>query len=285
MCLYGAKFFEKEQNLFLQELFGLKNRVVIVTGGNGLLGTEFVDTIIRAGGRVVVFDKSPYPNEKLIKITQQSLCWYKNINIADELSVLGALESVSKYWGVPYALINNAGWAGLLTDNSGNPSEDFPTYSWQDILETNLTGAFICSKVVAKKMIENGKGGVIINISSTYGLVSPDQRVYQYKEKKTGTKFFKAAAYGASKAGLISLTKQNAAEWAQFGIRVNALCPGGVERLSDDPDFVKAYSERTPMGRMAHSDEFNGAILFLLSDSASYMTGATLVVDGGWTIW
>src|SRR3989344_3573176 len=258
---------------FLQGLFGLNGKDIVLTGGNGFLGTEYAEAIIRAGGRVAIFDLADGFNDRLRKLSEQNFpIKFFKVDVTDELQVEMALNQVCELWGVPDALINNAGWAGKLTDSGEAflPSEHYPIEIWDDILKNNLTSTMVCSKVVASRLINAGRAGVIVNIGSTYGLVASDQRIYEYHFKKTGRKFFKPAAYGASKAAIINLTKHLAAEWATYGIRVVALCPGGVERSTEeDPDFAKAYADRVPLGRKARPDEYNGAILFLLSDAAS----------------
>ncbi|MCJ7511497.1 MAG: SDR family oxidoreductase, partial [Anaerolineales bacterium] len=166
------------------------------------------------------------------------------------------------------------------SDRPAGAFEDFPLDAWNQALAVNLTGAFLCAQAVAPIMLPQGRG-VIVNICSTYGLVGPDQRIYQ----RTGeAPRFKPVVYSVTKAGILGLTRYLATYYAGQGIRVNALTPGGVFNDHDD-QFVHNYSARTVLGRMAHKDEMNGALLFLASDASSYMTGANLVVDGGWTAW
>jgi 2-deoxy-D-gluconate 3-dehydrogenase len=158
--------------------------------------------------------------------------------------------------------------------------EDYPLDLWNQALAVNLTGAFLCCQAVARPMLAQG-GGVIVNLSSIYGLAAPDQRMYQRPGQPPQ---YKPAYYTVTKTGILGLTQYLAAYYAGKNIRVNALSPGGVYNGHDD-EFVKAYSARTVLGRMAEKDEMNGALLFLVSDASKYMTGANLVVDGGWTAW
>ena len=153
--------------------------------------------------------------------------------------------------------------------------------AWKAALDVNLTGMFLCCQAAVKPMLAQGKKGSIINICSTYGLVAPDQRIYQRDGQQTS---YKPIYYSVTKAGVLGLTRYLSAYYAGTEIRVNALTPGGVFNNHDEV-FLKAYSARTVMGRMANKDEMNGALLFLASDASSYMTGTNLVVDGGWTAW
>jgi 2-deoxy-D-gluconate 3-dehydrogenase len=158
--------------------------------------------------------------------------------------------------------------------------EDYPLDLWNQALAVNLTGAFLCSQAAALPMLAQGSG-VMVNLSSIYGLAAPDQRMYQRPGQPPQ---YKPAYYSVTKAGILGLTQYLAAYYAGKNIRVNALSPGGVYNGHDD-EFVKAYSARAVLGRMAEKDEMNGALLYLVSDASKYMTGANLVVDGGWTTW
>jgi 2-deoxy-D-gluconate 3-dehydrogenase len=181
-------------------------------------------------------------------------------------------------------LVNNAAIDPKFDPNSHQSNsgkfEEFPLGIWQKALAVNLTGAMLTCKAVSKPMLENGEG-VIVNISSMYGIVGPDQRLY---EKEGESPKYKPVYYSVTKAGIIGLTRYLATYFAGRNIRVNALTPGGVFKDHDD-DFLSKYSARVILGRMAEKDEMNGALLFLVSDASKYMTGANLVVDGGWTAW
>ncbi len=159
--------------------------------------------------------------------------------------------------------------------------EDYPLESWKQALDVNLTGMFLCCQAAVQPMIAQGKKGSIINICSTYGLVAPDQRIYQRDGKQAA---YKPVYYSVTKAGVLGMTRYLATYYSGTDIRCNALTPGGIFNNHDET-FLKAYSARTVIGRMAHRNEMNGALLFLASEASSYMTGSNLVVDGGWTAW
>lgn len=267
----------------IQQAFDLSGRVALVTGGAGLLGQQFCRTLVEAGASVVVADL----NEKaagdfaarLGKQAKAITC-----DVGDKASVQTAVDAAVKTFGRLDILVNSAALdpkfdAGEAAKHSSS-FEDYSLQGWEKALRVNLTGAFLFSQAAVKEMLKQ-KGGVIINICSTYGLGGPDQRIY---EKKGKAPAYKPVDYTVTKAGILGLTKYLATYYGDKNIRVNALTPGGVQNTQDE-EFVQAYSARTVLGRMARADEMNGALLFLASDASSYMTGANLVVDGGWTAW
>jgi NAD(P)-dependent dehydrogenase (short-subunit alcohol dehydrogenase family) len=279
----------------LPELFDLSGRVAVVTGGCGLLGTEFSRAIASAGARVVVADINHQRAvslasslNKLAPLTisagskPRALAVRTDVTKPDSVremvdATLGAFSRLD-------ILVNSAaldpkfdpGRAGAQT----NSFENYSLEAWNQALEVNLTGMFLCCQAVMPPMLEQGKG-VIINISSIYGLVGPDQRIYQ---REGVPALYKPVYYSVTKAGVLGLTRYLATYYAGRNIRVNTLTPGGVYDDHDE-SFVQAYSTRAVLGRMARKDELNGALLFLASDASSYMTGANLVLDGGWTAW
>ena len=258
--------------------FGLEGRVVAVTGSAGQLGRQYCGALRAVGARVLALDLKDETSDDA-----GILCVKTDVTCRSDLE--SALASCRKAFGdVPHGLINNAGIDSPpdapATENG--PFETYPLASLEKVLAANVIGVVVCTQVFGQAMAAQGRGS-IINISSTYGLVSPDQRLYAYRRKK-GDQFYKPAGYSVSKSALLNLTRYAATYWGARGVRVNTLTLGGVYN-DQDSEFVKAYSDRVPLGRMAKPDEYNGAILFLLSDLSSYMTGANLVVDGGWTAW
>ena len=207
------------------------------------------------------------------------------VDVTNPVSVSEMVSSTVSKFGSLDVLVNSAALDPKFDPEnqeaqSANAFEAYPLASWQQAIDVNLTGMFLACQAGARQMVSQDHG-VIINICSTYGLVGPDQRLY---ERPEGPRQYKPVYYSVSKAGVLGLTRYLATYYAGKNIRVNALTPGGVYNQHDDT-FLKAYSARTVMGRMANLDEMDGAIVFLASEASSYMTGANLVVDGGWTAW
>ena len=273
----------------IQEMFSLKGRVAIVTGGPGLLGMEFCKTLAEAGASVLVADlNEPAARAVADELSQKGYSAAAvRTDVTDPISVQNMVATAESQFGSVDILVNSAALDPKFDPQAaakGIPAgsfEDFPLESWKQALDVNLTGMFLCCQAVVKPMLEHEKKGSIINICSTYGLVAPDQRLYQKNGEQTA---YKPVYYSVTKAGVLGMTRYLAAYYAGTQIRVNALTPGGVYNQHDDV-FLQAYASRTVMGRMAEKHEMNGALLFLASDSSSYMTGGNLVVDGGWTAW
>lgn len=268
------------------ELFDLTGQVAIVTGGAGLLGEEFCKTLAEAGAWVVVADLD---GEAALKLAM-------NLNdhgftVRDKQTDVTSVESVNdlvdftlEIFGRTDILVNSAALDPKFdphsTDSQSGAFENYPIELWKQALDVNLTGPMLCCQAISRPMLEQNYG-VIINIASIYGVVAPDQRLYQEPGKMPS---YKPVYYTVTKAGILGLTRYLASYYAGKNIRVNALTPGGVYNDHDE-EFLKRYSARTVMGRMAEKDEMNGALLFLASDASQYMTGANLIVDGGWTTW
>ncbi len=270
-------------NLTLPALFDLKGRVAVVTGASGQLGGEYVRTLLAAGARVAAFDIDPAnPKGRLGEVRTKRLLAVR-VDVTDGRSVERGLKRTVARLGHPSILINNAAIdvpPGAANQETG-PFESYPESSWQRIMDVNLKGTFLCCRIIGGHMAEHG-GGSIINISSIYGLLSPDQRIYEYRRSKNP--FFKPAAYGVTKAGVTNLTRYLATYWAAKNVRVNTLTLGGVFNRQGET-FIKNYSQKVPLGRMADQKEYNGAVLFLASEASSYMTGSNLIIDGGFSSW
>jgi len=271
------------------DLFDLTARVAIVTGGAGLLGAEFARTLAEAGAAVVIADldveSASLIAGKIQRGGRQCLAVQADVTTPD--SVQKMVTATLQTFGGLDILVNSAALdpkfdpQALDSAQAGSGSfEDFPLDAWNQALAVNLTGMFLCCKAAVQPMLAQGRG-VIVNLCSMYGLVGPDQRLYQRPGEPAR---YKPVYYSVTKAGVLGLTRYLATYYAGKNIRVNALTPGGVYN-GHDPDFVQAYSARAVLGRMAEKDEMNGALLFLASDASAYMTGANLVVDGGWTAW
>jgi NAD(P)-dependent dehydrogenase (short-subunit alcohol dehydrogenase family) len=273
--------------------FNLTGKVAIITGGPGLLGQEFCRTLAEAGAAVVVADINAEGVNAVA--TQLIKSGYHALGVATDVtqpdSVQALVQETLSTFGRLDILVNSAALDPKFDPEAlaemakhgavSGAFENYPLESWKAALDVNLTGMFLCCQAAVAPMLAQGKKGSIINICSTYGLVAPDQRIYQRKGKQTS---YKPVYYSVTKAGVLGLTRYLSAYYAGTEIRVNALTPGGVFNNHDDV-FLKAYTARTVMGRMANKDEMNGALIFLASDASSYMTGSNLVVDGGWTAW
>jgi NAD(P)-dependent dehydrogenase (short-subunit alcohol dehydrogenase family) len=256
------------------DLFGLKDRVVVVTGGAGQLGQAFVQALGDAGARVVVLDT------RKIEAGPSMMSVSCSVTSRDQLAA--ALAEIQARWDTPYGLVNAAAIDAPpnapLEENG--PFETYPMASWERIMDVNVKGVFLCCQVFGGAMAARGRGS-IVNVASIYGMVSPDQALYQYRRDR-GEEFYKPVAYSVSKSAIYNLTRYLAAYWGPRGVRVNTVTFGGVFN-DQDPQFLDAYCRKVPLGRMAAKSEYNGVVQFLLSDAASYMTGANVVADGGFT--
>jgi NAD(P)-dependent dehydrogenase (short-subunit alcohol dehydrogenase family) len=271
-------------------LFSVENKVVIVTGGLGQIGSEMVKSLHERGARVAVFGRSASTESAgaaLGKIASSDRIALHAVDITKKDTIESALDVIGRDWGVPDALINNAGLdtQPCAPPEVSGPFEDFPVEVFREVVDVNLVGTFLMTQAVGSRMRRADRPGAIVNVGSIYGMGSPVQDIYAYREEQTGVPFVKPVAYSAAKSGIYNLTRYCATYWGRAGIRVNTLSPSGVERDTQDATFKANYTARMPIGRMARADEFNGAAIFLISDASTYMTGANLVVDGGWTAW
>lgn len=294
-----------------QDQFSLKGRVCVITGGGGLIGMKHAEAVMEGEGIPVLLDIA---EEGMQRVKNSLIKEYgekkdgKDSSITEEpygadttepvietfvtdITKRGALEEVRdillKKYGHIDALINNAANNPKVEGGSKNLAAtkfpEFPVEIWNDDLAVGLTGAMLCAQVFGGVM-ERQEKGVIINISSDYGLISPDQRVYRKEGVPEEEQIIKPVSYSVVKHGMIGLTKYLATYWAKKGIRVNTLCPASLANGQDE-EFVQKLSNLIPMGRMSEPDEYVGTVLYMLSEASSYMTGATVVLDGGRTIW
>lgn len=265
-------------------LFDLKGRVAVITGGGGLLGRKHAEIITQFGGVAVLADVRgdaakeaaaaihAHPGREALPI---------EVDIVRKASVEAMVTQVMDRYGRIDILINNAAMTvrhgGASAKDYFSPFEDYPLELWEAALDTNLTGLFITTQAVGRIMVRQ-KRGVIVNVASDLSVISPDHRIYQ------GESFNTPISYSVAKTAVLGFTRYLATYWAKHNIRVNALSPAGVFD-GQSPAFVEKLSSLIPMGRMAAKDEYQGAILFLVSDASSFMTGSNLVVDGGRTCW
>ncbi|HEY6901137.1 MAG TPA: SDR family oxidoreductase [Puia sp.] len=265
------------------DIFSLEGKVAIVTGACGLLGTRHCEALAAAGAKVVAADLREEGCEKVTAGLVGSGHLAIGVDVTSTASLQAARERILAAYGRIDVLVNNA----AINDMFENPLlagqqsmfENYPLEMWDRSWKVNVSGVFLCSQVLGGVMAENG-GGSIINIASTYGVVAPDQSIY--KNEAGEQTFFKSPAYPVTKSAVIGFTKFLAAYWGKKNVRVNALSPGGVEN-GQDTFFMANYSKKTLLGRMAEPTDYQGAIVFLASDASAYMTGANLIVDGGWT--
>jgi NAD(P)-dependent dehydrogenase (short-subunit alcohol dehydrogenase family) len=247
------------------DLFSLQDRVAIVTGGAGQLGREIVRGLEERGARVAVFDLAADP--------------YR-VDVTDRAALEAAVAEV----GTPHVLINAAALDSPpdAPAEEVGPVESYPETSFDQVMSVNVKGTFLCCQVIGARMAAEGRGS-IVNVSSIYGMLSPVQELYEFR-RQGGAEFFKPIAYSVSKSALYNLTRYLATYWAKRGVRVNTLTLAGV--WNEQPqEFLEAYTARMPLGRMAEAREVVGPVVFLASDASSYVTGANLVADGGWTAW
>ncbi len=265
-----------------EDLFDLTGRVAILSGGAGILGRRFTQALVARGASVLVIDRDV---DRLAALEAELADTAKarvatvagDITRREEWQRFAAM-AVARFGGID-ALINNA---AAKSANFFEPFDSFPLADWDEVMTANVTGAMLGCQVIGAHLAAKGRGA-IVNVLSIYGVAAPDQRIYEgslYEGHAINT----PAVYSVSKAALWGLTMYLAGYWADRGVRVNAISPGGVFSGQNDV-FVRRYSARVPMGRMAHEDEMNGALIYLLSDAATYTTGQNIVVDGGLTVW
>jgi NAD(P)-dependent dehydrogenase (short-subunit alcohol dehydrogenase family) len=265
-----------------KNLFLVSNEIVIITGISGQLGFSYAKTFLDLGAKVVGLDifKNDIIDSFVINFPN-NFAFY-DADITNKVLLREILFNIESTFGIPTVLINNAAIDSPPSSSveENGPFEDYPESSWDNVLNVNLKGVFLCSQIFGASMARNNRGS-IINISSIYGLLSPDPNIYNYRRER-GEIFYKPVAYSVSKSGILNLTRYLAVYWAKKNVRVNSLTIAGVFN-NQEQKFLESYCGRIPIGRMAEKNEYNGALVFLASSSASYMTGSNLIIDGGWT--
>ena len=268
-------------------LFDVAGRVGAVTGGLGQLGRQFALALLERGARVAVLDVTDEPSRIEARYGNRAGdpgLLFVACDITRRASLEAALAAIAARWEAPFGLVNNAGLdspPGAPAEENG-PFESYPEASWDKVMAVNAKGVFLACQVLGGAMAAAGRGS-IVNVASIYGQVSPDQGLYQYRRDR-GEVFYKPVAYSASKSALYNLTRYLATYWGHQGVRVNTVTFAGVFN-DQEPAFLERYCAKVPLGRMAAESDYNGTIVYLLSDASCYMTGANLVIDGGFTAW
>jgi NAD(P)-dependent dehydrogenase (short-subunit alcohol dehydrogenase family) len=257
----------------LKDLFSLDGRVAVVTGGAGQLGGEIARGLAARGAKVAIFDIADAPESEGVS------------SFVVDVTDRGAIErATAELPAVPHILVN----AAVLDSPPDAPAEevgpfeDYPSESFDEVMQVNVKGTLFACQAIGARMAEAGRGS-IVNVSSIYGMLSPVQELYDFR-RDGGETFFKPVAYSVSKSALYNLTRYLATYWAKSGVRVNTLTLAGVSN-EQPKKFIDAYTARMPLGRMAEVHEVVGPVVFLASDASSYVTGANVVVDGGWSAW
>jgi NAD(P)-dependent dehydrogenase (short-subunit alcohol dehydrogenase family) len=264
--------------------FDLGGRVVVVTGGLGQLGAAFANALIAAGARVAVLDVSDDRGRARVPLADvgEDRLRLHAADVTSKESLRAALARIEADWETPAGLINNAAIdapPGAPVEENG-PFEDYPDTSLDRMLDVNVKGVIFCCQVFGGAMAKAGRGS-IANISSIYGVLSPDQGLYQYRRDR-GENFYKPVGYSVTKSALMNLTRYLAVYWGKSGVRVNTLTFAGVF-ANQEPAFLEPYTRKVPLGRMAEPEDYEGPVVFLMSDASRYMTGSNVVIDGGFT--
>lgn len=272
--------------------FEITDRVCIITGGGGLIGLKHAEAVIEGGGIPVLLDIVQAGMDRNVGILKEE--YGDDIRVETFIADITSRDSLEKIRGI---LLEKYGHIDVLINNAANNPKveggarsidslrftEFPVDIWNQDVAVGLTGAMLCAQVFGEQMEKQGKG-IVLNISSDYGLIAPDQRIYRKEGLPDDEQPVKPVSYSVVKHGIIGLTKYLAIYWADKGIRVNTLCPASLSNGQDE-EFVKKISNLIPLGRMSDPDEYVCTVLYMISDAATYMTGSTVVCDGGRTSW
>ncbi|MBJ6359978.1 SDR family NAD(P)-dependent oxidoreductase [Paenibacillus sp. GCM10012307] len=285
MTRHGEYNNELGQDSF-SKLFDLSGKTAIVTGGLGILGRRFGAALAAHGAQVAIADLDEDEADGFARELEQNygpVCIGVGCDVSDPDSVARMTDKVAEELGGIDILLNNAASKSDDLEQFFSPFETYSLAQWKKVMSVNVDGMFLAAQAVGNRMLKQNRGGSMIQMSSIYGLLGPDERIYE-GSRYLGTAINTPAVYSASKAAVVGLTNHLAARWAPFGIRVNTLTPGGVES-GQNSQFVERYSARVPLGRMGQPDELAGAAIYLASDASSYVTGHNLYVDGGLHAW
>jgi NAD(P)-dependent dehydrogenase (short-subunit alcohol dehydrogenase family) len=274
----------------IEKLFQLDGRVIVITGAAGLLGKMHADAVAAYGGIPILLDISVSEAKKTaneLNSKYNSSAIGMSVDITNENEVEKNLEEILLEFGRIDGLVNNAANNPKIESNSKknfSRLENFPLQAWYEDINVGLTGAFICSKHYGGAIAKNKRGGSIINISSDLGLIAPDQRLYKKNGIPNDLQAVKPVTYSVVKSGLIGLTRYLSTYWPENNVRCNAMCPGGIEN-NQPSQFLKEVSSRIPLNRLANVTEYQGTLIWMLSDASSYLNGSIIAIDGGRTAW
>jgi NAD(P)-dependent dehydrogenase (short-subunit alcohol dehydrogenase family) len=274
----------------LDNLFKLDNKVIVITGATGLLGRKHSEAVANYGGTPILLDLSQqavteFADELNNKYSVGAVGY--SVDITNENAIKRNVKQLIELFGKIDGLVNNASNNPKVEDRSKvnfSRLENFPLEMWNDDLNVGLTGSFLCAKHYGFAISKNPQGGSIVNISSDLGLIAPDQRLYKIGDIEDSLQNVKPVTYSVVKTGLIGLTRYMSTYWSEKNVRCNAICPGGVEN-GQPKEFIIEVNKRIPMDRMARSDEFQGILVWMLSDGSSYLNGAVIPIDGGRSVW
>lgn len=281
---------EKKLDKRIEKLFSLKGKIIVITGAAGLLGQKHAEAIAAFGGTPILLDLS---KESLNKLSTKLNKKYKTqalgivADITNETMVKSISQKLIKKFGKIDGLVNNAANNPKVETNTKinfSRLENFPLKSWQNDIEVGLTGSYLCTKYFGFQISKNKKGGSIVNISSDLGIIAPDQRLYEEEGILPHKQNVKPVTYSVVKSGLIGLTKYTSTYWANKNVRCNAMCPGGVEN-GQPKEFIDKVKVLIPLHRLARADEYQGILIWMLSDASTYLNGAIISIDGGRTAW